>query len=98
MTYIKQYIINQTPPFENELEFIYRYLAFKLNEPTTANKFYRKAIKEIYSLRYLPERYIRIYDFTNKGRNLRRLLFDNYVIIYEVDNNTRTSLYFTYFS
>lgn len=50
MTYIKQYIISQTPPFENELEIIYKYISFKLNEPNTANEFYHKTIQKIYSL------------------------------------------------
>lgn len=52
MTYIKQYIISQTPPFENELEIIYKYISFKLNEPNTANEFYHKTIQKIYSLQY----------------------------------------------
>lgn len=98
MIYTERYIINQTPEFEKELEYTYNYLAFKLKEPITAKNFYNKVIKEIYSLQYLPERYVRIFDFRNKERNLRRLLVDNYVIIYEVNKNTRTSFCFTYLS
>lgn len=89
MTSNKSYIVNQTSPFENELESIYRYLAFKLKEPNTAKKFYRKVINKLNSLQYFPERYTRISNFENKNRNLRKLLIDNYLIVYEVLNDAR---------
>lgn len=96
MIYIKRYIINQTPSFEKELESIYKYLAFKLKEPLTAKNFYNKIIKEIYSLQHFPERYMKISSYKNKNRNIRRLPINQYIIIYEVNNNTRTSLHLTY--
>lgn len=98
MTLTNKFTIFSTANFEEELQNIIYYISYKLAEPMIANKFYDKVIKTIYSLQYLPERYLRVSDFVNKKRNLRRLLIDNYTIIYEVNNNTRTGFYFTYFS
>lgn len=98
MIYINKYIIKPTSSFENDLQKLYKYIAFNLKEPLTAKKFYSKVIKQIYSLQYYPEKYIKISNCKNKSRNLRRLLIDKYVIIYEVNNSTRTSFYSTYIS
>ena len=96
MDLIKKYKIITFPSFENELDEIYNYLLKILNEPNIANKFHKKFLKQIKSLQYFPERNIKI--FSKRNKNLRRLLIDNYSIIYEVKRNTRTSFYITYFS
>ena len=98
MIYINKYIIRPSPSFEKELQKIYKHISFKLKEPITANNFYNKVVKEIYSLQHFPERYLKISSYKNKNRNIRRMPINQYIVIYEVDNNTRTSLYFTYFS
>lgn len=98
MIYINKYIIRPTPSFEKELHKIYNYITFKLKEPATAKKFYNQIAKEIYSLQYFPERHSRIPIFKNKKRNIRKLPFNRYAIIYEVHNNTRSSFHFTYIS
>lgn len=95
MIYVK-YTIKPTPLFEKELENIYKYITFKLQAPITANNLYNKVVKDIYSLEQFPERYPKISCY--KNRNLRKLLINKYVVIYEVNNNTRTSFYFTYIS
>ena len=96
MVYSKKYIIKLAPTFEKDLEKIYEYIAFNLQEPHIAKKLYNKIIQKLYSLQYFPERFVKI--FNHKNQNLRRLLINNYAVIYEVDNNTRTSFYITYFS
>lgn len=98
MIYINKYIIRPAPSFENELEKIYNYIAFKLKEPATAKNFYNQVTKEIYSLQYFPKRYMKIPIYKKRKREIRRLPFNKYAIIYEVDNNTRSSFYFTYIS
>lgn len=98
MICVEYYKILQTNEFEEELEEIYRYIALKLKEPSIARNFYKKVIKSINSLKYLPERNCQIGSFKNKSRNLRRILVNHYVIIYEIKNDTRTSIHFTYFS
>lgn len=98
MTYLNKYIIRPSPAFEKELEKIYNYITFELKEPLTAKKFFNQLSKEIYSLQYFPERYKRIPIYKKPKRNIRKLPFNNYVIIYEVDINARASIYFAYIS
>lgn len=95
MIYIKQYDIHPTTTFKEEVKEIYRYLAITLREPSVANNLYRKIRRKIDTLKYLLERYSGI---SNLNQNIRRLLVDNYVIVYEIKKDTRTNIYFTYFS
>lgn len=97
MTYIK-YTVNLTPSFENELINIYKYLRFTLNLPNSAQEFYDSIIKKLYSLSQNPERFSKVFGYKTKNINLRKLQIKNYVIIYEVNNNTRSSSNLTYFS
>ena len=98
MICINKYIIRPAPSFEKELEKIFNYIAFNLKEPLTAKNFYNQVSKEIYSLQYFPERYMKLPIGINSKRNLRRLPFTKYAIIYEIDNISRPGIYFTYFS
>lgn len=88
MVYINKYTIKSTPSFEREFENIYNYIIYTLKEPSTAKNFYTQVTKKIYSLEYFPERYTKISTFKNKWGNIRRLTFDKYAIIYDVDNTT----------
>ena len=98
MIYMNKYLIHPSPPFEKELTEIYNHIAFKLDSISSANKFYHKVKNAIYSLKYYPERYMKVYSLQHPQRNLRKLTIDNYIIIYEVNNNTRSSFYSTYIS
>ena len=98
MIYIDKYMIRTSPTFEEELTKIYKYILYQQRKPISAKTFYRKVIKEIYYLKYFPERYVKISSYKNQNKNLRRLPINKYVVIYEVKNDTRTSIYFTYFS
>lgn len=91
----KKFSIIQTPSFEKDLNETLNYIAFKLNEPITSKKFYNKLSNKIFSLQYSPERYAKI---NYKDKVLRKLPLRKYIVIYEVDNNTRTSFSSTYFS
>lgn len=93
---MNKYNIIQTYSFEYELDFIYNYIRFNLKEPITAVRFYDKVISKILSLQYFPERCSRIHFY--KNNNIRRLLVNDYIIIYEVHIDTRTNFYSTYFS
>ena len=85
---MNKYNIKTTKAFEEELLDIYRYIADNLQEPKIANEKYKKIKNKILSLQYLPERYSRIFKSKFKNRNLRKLLINNFVIIYEVRNDT----------
>lgn len=91
----KKYLVIQTLTFKKELNEALNYIAFKLNEPITSKKFYNNLLTKIYALHFFPEIYPKI---TYKNKTLRKLPIHKYVVIYEVDNNTRSSFYSTYFS
>lgn len=97
MIYIKKYIVKLTPSFEEDFRKIYEYLAFVLQEPSIAQNFYTRIKKEIFSLQYFPERYSKLFNYNNQKRNLRKFPINNYIILYEVNHDTRTSFYLTYF-
>ena len=89
MDSIRKYSINITPTFANELEGIYKYMVDNLKVPNIAEKFNKKVKNPIFSLMYFPERFSKIL-ISNKD-NLRKIIVDNYIIIYEVNSNKRTS-------
>ena len=93
-----KYTIKHSPSFEKELNNIYRHILFKLKEPMIASKLYDKIKNTIISLEYFPERYMKISNFNHKDRNMRKLIIEKYIIIYEVNKNIRRSFYLTYFS
>ncbi len=85
---MNKYNIKTTKAFEEELLDIYSHIVDYLQEPKIANEKYKKIRNKILSLQYLPERYSRIFKSKFKNRNLRKLLINNFVIIYEVRNDT----------
>lgn len=95
ISYNKKYTIIYTPSFQKEQEQILKYIAFNLNSPKTAKKFYNILLSKIYSLQHFPERYSKI---IYKEKVLRKLPIYNYIVIYEVDTSTRICFYSTYFS
>lgn len=84
---LKKYVIKQTSEFENELISLYNYIFFYFKEINTAEKFYQKVQEKIYSLEYFPERYAKLDHF--KYKSLRKLVFSNYIIIYEIQKDSR---------
>lgn len=89
MDLILKYSINITPTFAQELDEIYDYMVYKLKVPNIANKFNQKVKKAISSLKFFPERFSQI--FISNENNLRKLVIDNYIIIYKVNSNKRRS-------
>lgn len=88
MSYNNKYQVFPTDTFKEELGDIIYYIKRKLKEPLIAKRLYQNVIKQINSLNFMPERYDRIeypYDIT---RILRKTFVNNYIIIYEVKNNT----------
>lgn len=98
MTLNKKYKVFLTSTFKEEFKEIIYYIKHRLKEPIIAKKFYKKIIYEIKSLEFMPERSNIIKETYHETIALRKIFIDNYVIIYEVKNDIRTSIYFTYFS
>lgn len=89
MDLMLKYSINITPTFQKELDEIYNYMVYNLNVLNVANKFNKKVKKSIFSLTYFPERFSKIL-ISNKN-NLRKLIVNNYILIYEINSDKRTS-------
>ena len=89
-------MVRPTASFKAEFKNIMNYIKINLKEPLIAQRFYKKVIEKISSLSFMPERYMKV-DISN-NKNIRKLCIKDYLIIYEVNKNTRTSFCFTYFS
>ena len=98
MTLMNKYKIIWSPKAYDDLKNIHAYITYQLKEKRIANNVIKKILNSISSLNYFPERYIKLYKSDPKLRNWRKLAIDNYIVIYEVEYNTRSSIYFTYFS
>ena len=96
MVLINKYMVRPTASFKAEFKNIINYIKINLKEPLIAQRFYKKVIEKISSLSFMPERYMKV-DISN-NKNIRKLCIKDYLIIYEVNKNTRTSFCFTYFS
>lgn len=91
---MNKYKIIWSSEFLNELDDVLYYLTFKLKEINGAKKFYKKVLNSLAPLEYFPNGYSKIYC---NNTSYRKLFVDNYIIIYLVSKNTRTSSYLTYF-
>lgn len=79
------YKIILSPSFYKELRSICNYISYTLNEYIIANSLYSKIINRIQSITIFPESYPQILN--TKNRNLRKLVFKQFIIVYEC--NTR---------
>ena len=95
---MKIYKIIWSPKARNDLQNIHFYIEYYFKEKSTANKIVNRILNSISNLSYLPEKYVKIQDWEDKSKNVRKMKVNNYIIIYEVDKEKRPSLYFTYFS
>lgn len=98
MDLINKFTVHPTDTFKEELKSIIYYIKTEFKEPMIAKKFYNNVIDKLSTLAYMPERYMKVKIYNNKNNNIRKLPIKDYLIIYEINKNTRTSFYFTYFS
>lgn len=81
-----KYSINLTLQFKRELEEIYNYIFFSLSSPKAATNLYLKIKNSILTLDLFPERYSKISVTNFQKHNLRKLVIDNYIVIYDIDS------------
>ena len=84
---METYKIITTDAFEKELEHIYNYTNYFLQEPIVAKRIYNKIIDGIYSLRYFPQRGLKVKEYNNT--ELRRIIIKNYIILYDIDEKNK---------
>lgn len=81
-THIYQILI--TEPAENDLREIGRYIARELLEPALAEKMVSKIGDAIIGLEQMPLRNALVADEVLAARGIRKLLVDNYYIVFYV--------------
>jgi len=95
---MEKYRIIWSPEAKEELDNIHFYIEHYIKEKNLADNIIRKLLTTISNLNYLPEKFEKIQIFKNKTKNVRKMIVNNYVVIYEIQKDTRSSIYFTYFS
>ena len=95
---MNKYKITWSPKARKDLKNIYNYIAYNLGEKNVAKKQITNIIDSISTLETFPQRYLKLFDYNPYSPNVRRLPVNKYVVIYEVNNNTRSSLHFTHLS
>ena len=84
------YSINYTEQSQNDLDGIFKYVAFTLQEPVVAVKLYEEITKSVRALEVMPLRNP-IFDETPwKNLRLRKLIVKNYIVFYIVNETDET--------
>ncbi len=69
----------------DDLEEIYEYIAFNLQEPLTAEKLYETIIVAVHTLEYFPIRNALYENEPWRSRGLRKLLVKNFLVLYTLN-------------
>ena len=85
-----EYSLEITDRAQHDLREIYNYIAESLMEPTTANKQLERIEEGILSLKHMPLRIAMEQNESLKQRNLRKLIIDNYLVFFLVNEETNT--------
>ncbi len=83
---MKKYNIEYSVESKQDLIDIKRYIKYNLQEPNTAQKLITKIKKEIDSLKDNPEMYSIIDDDIIKRFKIRKLVVDNYIVFYRIND------------
>ena len=83
---MNQYDIEYSKESKQDLIEIKRYIKYNLQEPVTAEKLISKIRAEIDKLRDNPQIYAIIDDDFIKRFEIRKLIIDNYIVFYRIQN------------
>ena len=84
------YRIEITARAKRDIRDVHAYIAGSLKEPNIADRLLDKIEAEILTLKNMPLRHALERDEQLKLKNLRKLIVDNYLIFYTVDEKTET--------
>lgn len=85
----ERFEIFYTPEARDDLKNIRQYIARDLSAPLTAQNQIGRIVEEIDELMILPERFAALNDQTWSQGVLRALPVDNYLVVYNVDNDAQ---------
>ena len=84
------YEIEFTEDCRDEIREIYKYISENLVEKESAKKLMQKMKKSVMGLVEYPRLYSKIEKKNKRKRNFRKIVVDNYVILYTIDDNKKT--------
>lgn len=84
---IKKYKVIITPTAYNEIDSIYNYITMNLYAEKAAKNLMNKVEEKIQNLKDSPKMYNEIRKIDELKRTYRRMVIDNYVILYTIDES-----------
>ena len=83
------YEIEFTEDCRDEINEIYEYISEKLVAENSAKKLMRKMRDAVMDLSETPNLYMKIGKKDRNKREFRRMVIDNFVVLYTVDENSK---------
>ena len=87
---MKKWDVVVSDPAESDIDGIHSYIAYTLVEPVTAWRQTERIRDAVISLEEMPERGAFLQNEPWRSRGLRRLIVDNFSIVYEIQENSGT--------
>ena len=84
------YEIEFTEGARDEIKTIYEYISKNLLNEDAAKRLMRKMRKNIMNLAKSPEIYVKIEKKDRLKRNFRRMVVDNFIVLYTIDKYKKT--------
>jgi len=84
---MNKYFVEVTDTAQSDLKEIVSYISIELKNPISAKRLLTKFKDNILSLEEMPKRQNLVNDEVLSSRGIRRLLVDNYMIFYVVDDS-----------
>ncbi len=84
-----QYKVIITPTAYKEINKIYDYITEELYAENAAKRLMKKVEEEVQRLKYAPQIYTEIEKYDELKRNYRRIVINNYVILYTIDEENK---------
>ena len=85
-----EYNIKLTEEFLEEIDDICNYITNNLKAPDAANRLRQKVVYNVLLLEKSPRIFAEISKMSKIKRQYRRIVVNNYVILYTIDDNEKT--------